>query len=141
MSDEFLIIDDRLNRLGHLVNGIINYCFYDVAGEHAAGIITTMLEEANFLDNLSMSCHDLFKSSVGNGWYDRTELEHDKFWLESSIGEGAMIIRDIIIENGMYYDVTSRDGMRGRASLFTLAAYSPFRYLKVVDNFNDAWLA
>jgi hypothetical protein len=54
--------------------------------------------------------------------------------------EASEIIRDVILQNGLYHDVVVGDGVRQRASLLTVVEYMPFRHLTLEDNLNDSWV-
>ena len=60
VNDEFLITQDELNRLGHLVNSIINYCFYGQLDKPELEIVKTIMLRANLTDGLASGYQDLF---------------------------------------------------------------------------------
>lgn len=137
----YMLTHTDLNRVGHIVNGIVNYCFYgkENAEYYAQDIIRTVVADANFTQCLNREWHTLFSPPVGAHWLD---LIHDteRQWVSSMLYEASEIIRDVILQNGLYHDVVVGDNVRQRASLLTVVEYMPFRHLTLEDNLNDSWV-
>lgn len=142
VNDEFLITQDELNRLGHLVNSIINYCFYGQLDKPELEIVKTIMLRANLTDGLASGYQDLFNDPVGPHWMAVIDQHPDELkWLEPALDEAALIIRTIIKESGLFHRVTRPDGTTIDVSLLVVKEYSAFRYIQVEDVYADTWLA
>ena len=141
MVNEFLITQEELNRFGHLVNSIINYCFYGQLDKPELDIVKTIMQKANLTEGLASNHRELFINPVGPYWLDCVDQHPDELkWLDPVIDEAALIIRTIIKECGLFHRVTRPDGSTIEVSLLVVKEYSAFRYIQVEDVYADTWL-